>query len=110
MRHSWRGSRSVAACLRIAIGAGDAATVVQVLELPDDGLQLAGDGLLLALDRDALDGPGAFGRFRDTLSGNPNEFTRWHRFAGDRQRGRARARLADHGYQPHPTPTRNVAA
>ena len=54
MRHSWRGSRSVAACPAIAIGAGDAATVVQVLEaeMPDDGLQLAGDGLLLALDRD----------------------------------------------------------
>ena len=41
--------------LRIAIGACDAATVVQVLEaeLPNDGLQLAGDGLLLALAGDA---------------------------------------------------------
>ena len=36
----------------------------------------------------AVQGRGAFRRFRDTLSGADDEFTRWHRFAADRQRGR----------------------
>ena len=70
---------------------------------------LSDSTLIDRLER-AIDGPGAFRRFRDTLSATPNEFTRWHRFAGDRQRGRARAWLADHGYQPHPTPTRHAPA
>ena len=64
---------------------------------------LSDSTLIDRLER-AIDGRGAFRRFRDTLSATPKEFTRWHRFAGDRQRGRARAWLADHGYQPHPTP------
>ena len=51
----------------------------------------------------AVQGRGAFGRFRDALSAAPAEFTRWHRFSADRQRGRARAWLSNHGYQPAPT-------
>jgi hypothetical protein len=58
----------------------------------------------------AVQGRGAFCRFRDTLSGADDEFTRWHRFAADRQRGRARVWLADCGYQPRPGPARRDPA
>jgi hypothetical protein len=47
---------------------------------------------------DAIRGRGAFRRFRDVLSRFPDEFTRWHVFSDERQRGRARAWLADEGY------------
>jgi hypothetical protein len=50
----------------------------------------------------AISGPGAFRRFRDTLSRWPDLYTRWHAFSDDRQRGRARAWLADEGYAPSP--------
>lgn len=53
------------------------------------------DRLLLAID-----GRGAFRRFRNTLSDWPELFTQWHAFSTDRQRGRARAWLADQGYHP----------
>jgi hypothetical protein len=52
--------------------------------------------------RDALDGRGAFRRFRNVLSRWSDDFTRWHFFSDDRQRGRARAWLADRGYTPDP--------
>jgi len=65
---------------------------------------LADRNLVERLER-AIHGRGAFGRFRDTLSTAPAEFTRWHRFSADRQPGRARAWLADHGYQPAALPT-----
>jgi hypothetical protein len=58
----------------------------------------------------AVQGRGAFRRFRDTLADADDEFTRWHRFAADRQRGRARAWLADQGYQPQPGPDRRDPA
>lgn len=48
--------------------------------------------------RDAIRGRGAFRRFRDVLSRFSDEFTRWHVFSDERQRGRARAWLADEGY------------
>jgi hypothetical protein len=48
--------------------------------------------------RDAIRGRGAFRRFKDVLSRDPEEFTRWHVFAEERQRGRSRAWLADEGY------------
>ncbi|QYN37758.1 UPF0158 family protein [Pseudonocardia sp. DSM 110487] len=48
---------------------------------------------------DAIRGRGAFRRFKDVLSGSPEEFGRWHVFADERQRGRARAWLADEGYR-----------
>jgi len=47
---------------------------------------------------DAIRGRGAFRRFTDVLSRSPEEFTEWHVFADERQRGRARAWLAGEGY------------
>lgn len=47
----------------------------------------------------AIDGKGAFRRFRDLLGRWPAEATRWHAFSDDRQIGRARAWLADAGYR-----------
>lgn len=47
---------------------------------------------------DAIRGRGAFRRFKDVLSRSPAEFTEWHTFADERQRGRARAWLAREGY------------
>lgn len=47
----------------------------------------------------ALEGRGAFRRFRDVLARWPAEFTRWHDFSDERRRGRARAWLADAGYR-----------
>jgi hypothetical protein len=47
---------------------------------------------------DAIRGRGAFRRFKDALSEYPEEFSEWHVFAEERQRGRARAWLAGEGY------------
>jgi hypothetical protein len=57
------------------------------------------------LDR-ALRGRGAFRRFKDVLAGWPDDVTRWHSFSDERQRGRARAWLADHGYAVAPRSAR----
>jgi len=46
----------------------------------------------------AISGRGAFRRFKDLLTGWPGELDRWHAFSAERQRGRARAWLADAGY------------
>jgi hypothetical protein len=48
----------------------------------------------------ALDGRGAFRRFKDVLDRKADELTRWHVFSGDRRRGRARAWLAMHALKP----------
>ena len=50
----------------------------------------------------ALVGKGAFGRFRSTLDRYPEHVTAWHRFSDDTRLGRARAWLADQGYEPTP--------
>jgi hypothetical protein len=50
----------------------------------------------------ALGGPGAFRRFHTELSRHEREYTRWHRFRDDARLGRARAWLADRGYQSNP--------
>jgi hypothetical protein len=50
----------------------------------------------------ALHGRGAFRRFRGVLDDHPDELTRFHRFADERQRGRARRWLAGHGLRPAP--------
>ncbi|HEY5843581.1 MAG TPA: UPF0158 family protein [Mycobacterium sp.] len=50
----------------------------------------------------AIEGRGAFHRFKNTLARWPAELQRWHDFSGERQRGRARAWLADEGYRPMP--------
>lgn len=57
------------------------------------------------LDR-AISGLGAFRRFKDTLSEWPDLTPPWYAFSEDRQRGRARAWLADAGYAPVPTTVR----
>ncbi len=46
----------------------------------------------------AISGRGAFRRFKDVLARWPAEFQRWEAFSAERQRGRARAWLADAGY------------
>ena len=47
----------------------------------------------------AIEGRGAFRRFKDVLSRWPQDFTRWHGFSEDRHRGRAREWLASEGYR-----------
>jgi len=51
----------------------------------------------------ALEGRGAFRRFRDELSKHDEPYTRWHRFRDDRRMGRARAWLAQQGVIAIPT-------
>jgi Uncharacterised protein family (UPF0158) len=46
----------------------------------------------------AISGRGAFRRFKDVLARWPGELDRWFEFSAERQRGRARAWLADAGY------------
>jgi Uncharacterised protein family (UPF0158) len=46
----------------------------------------------------ALSGRGVFWRFKDALGRWPGELDRWYAFSAERQRGRARAWLADAGY------------
>jgi uncharacterized protein UPF0158 len=48
----------------------------------------------------AIAGRGAFGRFKDVLARSAAEQSRYHRFAEERQRGRARVWLATRGYRP----------
>ena len=50
----------------------------------------------------ALVGKGAFARFRSTLDRYPEQLTAWHRFSDDARLSRARAWLADQGYEPTP--------
>ena len=47
-----------------------------------------------------IQGRGVFRRFNDTLARWPAELDRLYAFSDDRQRGRARAWLADQGYRP----------
>src|ERR1019366_6011058 len=48
------------------------------------------------LDR-AIQGKGAFGRFKNQLARHPTAFARWISFSAERQRGRARQWLAQTG-------------
>jgi hypothetical protein len=50
----------------------------------------------------AIQGRGAFRRFRDVLNRWPDEVDRWWAFSEDRQRGRARSWLVAAGYRPTP--------
>jgi hypothetical protein len=50
----------------------------------------------------AIRGKGAFRRFKDVLLRWPDELERWFAYSEERQRGRARAWLADAGYGPSP--------
>lgn len=47
----------------------------------------------------AVEGRGAFRRFKDVLARWPGELDRWYTFSNERQRGRTRAWLADAGYR-----------
>ena len=57
----------------------------------------------------AIQGKGAFRRFKDVLSRWPDELERWFAYSEERQRGRARAWLTDAGYFPSP-PTGSPAS
>lgn len=48
----------------------------------------------------ALQGRGAFRRFKDVLFDWPQDREAWYAFSEDRRRGRAREWLADAGYRP----------
>lgn len=50
----------------------------------------------------AIDGRGAFRRFKDVLDRWPDEGDRWRVYSDERRRGRARAWLADAGYRAVP--------
>ncbi len=58
----------------------------------------------------AIEGRGAFRRFKDVLSRWPELLDRWYAFSEDRQRGRARAWLAAEGYAPAPRQSRAWSA
>lgn len=79
--------------LVVGLGSRPAYEVMQrfvaTIEQPDLASRLA----------DTLVGSGAFRRFQSELSRHEGEYTRWHRFRDDARLGRARAWLADHGYQ-----------
>lgn len=63
------------------------------------------DTNLVELLEVALDGGGAFGRFKSVLARHaPDELKRWYRYNGDRSRGRARAWLGSRGYRRSPVP------
>ncbi len=50
----------------------------------------------------AIDGRGAFRRFKGTISRWPDEQERWYRFSDERRRGRARQWLSFAGYRVVP--------
>ena len=52
----------------------------------------------------ALEGKGAFRRFRNQLGRYPDLEQRWYILSDERRRGRARAWLAEHGYRPTSPP------
>jgi hypothetical protein len=57
----------------------------------------------------AIEGRGAFRRFRSVLERDPEQFTRWHCFDADARLGHARSWLADHGYQARPAQRDDLA-
>jgi hypothetical protein len=57
------------------------------------------DRRLVGMLQVAIDGPGAFRRFKNVLSDRPEDREAWFAFSEDRRRGRARAWLADAGYR-----------
>jgi hypothetical protein len=63
------------------------------------------DTALAARVEQAIAGRGAFRRFRAILDDHPEEMTRFHVFAEERRRGRARRWLAEHGIRPTPAPS-----
>lgn len=67
------------------------------------------DDDLVARLTEAIDGRGAFRRFRSVLERNPAQFTRWHRFDADARLGHARSWVADQGYEARPVRHGDIA-
>lgn len=67
-------------------------------------LDRVGDGPLADRLARAIQGRGAFRRFKDVLGDHPALLSRWYGFSDDRQRGRARAWLVAEGYAARPPP------
>ena len=66
--------------------------MVRFIDTLDDGDRVDRLGV-------AVEGRGAFRRFKDVLARWPGELERWYEFSNERQRGRTRAWLADAGYR-----------
>ncbi|MBV9023357.1 MAG: hypothetical protein JO362_06090 [Streptomycetaceae bacterium] len=76
------------------------------MELFIDGL---GNADLADRLRIAISGRGAFRRFKDVLARDEHAWRQYHQFSDERQRGRARAWLAEEGYCPRlPAPLRTT--
>jgi Uncharacterised protein family (UPF0158) len=58
----------------------------------------------------AIQGRGAFRRFKDVLARWPDELERWYALSEERQRGRARSWLAEAGYRVLPAARRDPDA
>jgi hypothetical protein len=58
----------------------------------------------------AIQGRGAFRRFKDVLARWPGELERWYAFSEERQRGRARSWLTEAGYRVLPAARRDADA
>ena len=97
--------------LRVKITAEDGTAVMEMTgpAVPENGLQAFGDWVLAALDQHADGAAEAARRVvtalrerdwegDDVLARWPGELDRWCAFSAERQRGRARAWLADAGY------------
>ena len=58
----------------------------------------------------AIEGRGAFRRFKDVLARWPGELERWYALSEERQRGRARSWLTEAGYRVPPAARRDPDA
>ena len=58
----------------------------------------------------AIEGRGAFRRFKDVLARWPGELERWYALSEQRQRGRARSWLTEAGYRVLPAARRGSDA
>ncbi|MGM0386203.1 MAG: UPF0158 family protein [Actinomycetota bacterium] len=66
----------------------------------EEFIELVDDERLAGRLEVAISGRGAFRRFKDVLWDQQEPLTLWYAFSDDRQRGRARAWLAEQGYRP----------
>ena len=55
----------------------------------------------------AIEGRGAFRRFKDVIASWPCELERWYAFAEERQHGRTRSWLTEAGYRVPPAARRD---
>lgn len=100
--HAWPGHEQVPGLdlseLRDAIATGDAGRFLAAVtgRGVDDALQQVGAGIPMALEQRAIEGQGAFRRFRDLVH-DEDLAEQWYAFSTDRQVGRAREFLAAEG-------------